>query len=114
MARRLIVLNDLRIRHKHPGNRRPLLLASGELIGIMASTIAQSNPRKRRLRPAPPLMSRCSAVNQRQLRILQRARPWKQIEALKDETESPIPQAGEPVLSQGGDFLASEEIFSRR
>src|SRR5258705_12476374 len=89
------------------------LLATGELAGMVIGAIAEAHRLEGLDRPGPARRRGQAAVHERQLHVLQRARPGEEIEALEDEADLLVADAGELGGAQPGNVLAVQEVAAR-
>ena len=113
VAGRLVAHQDRRGGNECAGDRDPLLLPAGELPGVMVQPVAQSDPFEQpdRLGPLRPARSTASgAIQQRQLDVFDGRRSHQQVEALEDEPDLPVADAGPLVAAHRGDLDAVEPV----
>ena len=90
------------------GDRNPLLLAAGQLRGIVIRAIRQRYHRQREFHPLTPLPSRQPRQQQRQLHIFKCGQHRHQVVELKNEADArgaPIRQIG---FSENGEVLSGD------
>ena len=112
IAGRLVGEEQGRARRGRPGDGDPLLLAAGQLGGIMGETVAEAD----RLQLGPGEVERSVPAGQleRNGDILERGHRRKQMEGLEDDPDPALPGAGEIVLAQSGEIRAGDPDRCRR
>ena len=113
---------------ERPGDCDALLLSAGELGRLMMGPVGQAHFFEHLHGPLPLLMlgEALPRVAQGHENVLQGSRAGEEIEALKDEADDPVAQAGpllraetgdlpavEPVLAGGGVVEAPEDVHER-
>src|SRR5437588_5221457 len=86
-AGRLVSQQDRRMIHQRAGNRHPLPLAAGKLVGPVRHAIREIDRAQRFPGHLVALSSRNTPVNQRQFDVVQRRRARQQIESLNHELD---------------------------
>ena len=76
-----------RARHQRARDGHALLLAAGELVGVVVERGRRGPPLRAPRGARSALAAGDARVEQRQLHVLQRARARQQVEALEDEAE---------------------------
>ena len=87
----LVGEQERRLRDQRAGNGHALLLAAGELVGMMVRAVGEPHRVERRHRAFAPLGRLDDAlarVEQRQLDVLERRGARQQVEALEDEADA--------------------------
>ena len=79
--------NQRRPIDQRTGDRNPLLLAAGKLVGHMVEALVESDQRQNFDRPLMPLLARKAVVHHRQLDVFQGGGARQQIKSLKDKTD---------------------------
>ena len=129
VAGRLVGEQDGRIGDQGAGDRHALLLAAGELRGVVVLAAGEADPLERGAGAAGAFARREAevAVEQRQLDVLGRPRPRQQVEALEDEADLGVADLGplvaveprdvdavEPVAARGRPVEAADDVHQRR
>ena len=94
--------------HERAGDGHALLLAAGELRRAVVDAIGQADRLERRSREA--VVPVAVGVEQRQLDVLERARPRQEVEGLEHEADPLVP---EPGLRPHGPARATSSPSSR-
>ena len=86
LAGRLVGQDQDRLLDQRPGDRHPLLLAAGELIGAVIEAIAQADLGQQLDGPLP-LLGRHAPGQERDQHVLERRQVADQVERLEDEAD---------------------------
>ena len=81
-----------------------------KLGGVVVHPVAHPHPLKRGNGQLAALAAGDAAVDERQLDVFQRGQAGDEVEALEDEADPPVADAGEGGLGDVGDVLPVEEI----
>ena len=92
------------------GNGDPLLLAAGQLVGMVIFATAEPDGGQRLLGPSALLSLRQVAVDERELDVLDRARTRQEIEVLEDEPDFSVADRGALIRRKAGDVDAAQPI----
>jgi hypothetical protein len=129
VAGRLVGEDDGRIGDQGAGDRHPLLLAPGELRGVMVLAAGEADPREGFARAAGALGGAQAqvAVEHRQLDVLDGPGARQQVEALEDEADLRVADLGplvavetrdvdavQPVGARGRPVEAAQDVHERR
>src|SRR5579859_3257717 len=110
VAGRLVGQDQSRVGGDGPGDRRPLLLASGHLVGKVVETIAQADRLEGGGGPLAPFAGSDTGIGERELDVGQRGGPGDQVEALKHETDLAVADAGKSGLVELADVDAVDPV----
>src|SRR5918996_3800142 len=91
-------------------HRDALLLAAGELRGIVMDPVEQPDPLQRLVHQGPALGGGHAAVLQRQLDVVEHVEVADQIERLEDESDGPAPDPGPLRRRERGHRLTREHV----
>ena len=117
IAGRLVGEQQRRLRHQRAGDRHPLLLSAGQLVGMMFGAIGEAHGLERRhgaLAAFRRLDDALAGVEQRQLDVLDRRRARQQVEALKHEADRFVANPGELVGRQRRHVTAVQDVTAAR
>ena len=128
VAGRLVTHEDRRAVDECPGDRHALLLAAGELGGMVVEPVGEADALERLTGTFAPLAGgNPPGIDHRQLDILERRRPCQEVEVLEHEAEVTIADRGalvlgerhhlpavEPVAPGRGPIEAAERVHERR
>src|ERR1039457_1623844 len=111
VARRLVGEQDRRVVDQGAGHRHALLLAAGELVGMVARALGEAEQGQRfaHLAGAAGPLTR---VEERQRDVLGRTRARQQVEALEHEADPKAADARQRGLVQAGDVDPVEEVLA--
>ena len=87
----LIRQNHRRISRQRPGDGHPLLLAAGELHGLVLQLVAQAHQLQCQLRPLMALRLGHPGVHQRHLHVFLQIQLGQQVILLKNEPQHLVP-----------------------
>jgi hypothetical protein len=120
VAGRLVGQDQRRVGDNGARNRHALLLSTGELPGIVAQAVAQTDQLQRCGRVVQPLLLLQVGELERQLHVLKRRQHRNQIELLKDEAHVLVAPVGDlavvelsQVVAQHA-YLAAGSLIHRR
>ena len=108
----LVGQNDRRTAHQGPGDGYPLLLAAGELHGLVPPLISQAHLFQGRLGPLPALSLGNAGVHQRDLHVLRQIQFGQQIILLENEAQKLVADLGQLVFVHLAHILAVQEVGS--
>src|SRR4051812_43920547 len=111
-ARRLVREDHRRVGDQGAGDRDPLLLPAGELVGHVAGPRRQPDLVQRR--PGPARAVALARVHQRQLDVALRAGAGQQVERLEHEADLAVADRRELVVVERDDVLAVELVAAAR
>ena len=94
----LVGQDHRRVPCQSPGNGRPLLLAAGELAGLIAQLVAKTHHLQRDPGSLVPLRLGDAGVHQRHLHVLLERQLGQQVVLLEDEAQHLVPDGGQLVL----------------
>ena len=128
VAGRLVAHQDRGAVDERPGDRHALLLAAGELGGMVVEPVGQADTLERLAGPFAALAGGDPpGIDHRQFDILQRRRPRQEVEVLEHEAEVAVADRSalilgerhhlpvvEPVASGTGAVEAAERVHERR
>ncbi len=114
VTRRLVGEEDIRLIDKGPGDGHTLLLAAGKLIGSVQRSIHKADQVKHCHGLLTSFAGRDTAVDQRQLDILDSTLPFEKIETLEDKAELAIAQVSELRLVEPANVLPIQAIRAAR
>src|SRR5438132_13562163 len=115
VARRLVGEQQRRPIYERARNRDALLLAAGELIGMVIEPFAQTNRRQRFGRTLAPLgRVNTARVEQRQLDVLEGGGARQQVKALEHEPDFRVADARQLARTELRHVLAVEKVLSAR
>jgi hypothetical protein len=100
--------------HERPGDCDPLLLAAGELVRNVLLSVREADGRQRLTRAGALLGKRQIAVEERQLDVLERARPGYEVEALEDEADLLVADFGALVGREGRNVGTVQPVTAPR
>ena len=111
VAGRLVAHEDRRAVDERPGDRHALLLAAGELGGMVVEPVGQADALERLTGTFAPLAGGDPpGIDHRQFDILQRRRPRQEVEVLEYEAEVAIADRGALVLRERHHLPAVEPV----
>ena len=100
--------------YQRPRNRHALPLAAGKLVGPVRHAVGEIDFAERGLGHFVTLGSRNTAVDQRQLDVMQRGRARQQIERLKYKANFLIANTRQLVVIHLRNILAVEPVLTLR
>ena len=106
----LVGQQDRGVAHQRPGDGHALLLAAGELVGVVVHAVGKAHALQHLLRALLALAGRHARVDQRQLHVLLGRHPGQQLGVLEDEAHLLAADAGQLGLSQILDLLPVEDV----
>ncbi len=106
----LVGQDHRRVPGQGPGDGHPLLLAAGELHGLVIQFIAQSHHLQGDPRPFVPLRLGDAGVHQGHLHILLQGQLGQQVVLLKDEAQHLVADGGQLVFVHLAHVLAVQQI----
>jgi hypothetical protein len=112
IAGRLVRQHDGRIVHQRTRNGHTLLLAAGELVGLILRAVAEAQQAEHVLGPLR-IAGNVRRIEQRQFDVLHRGRARQQIEALKHETDAAAANLRQGRLIQLGDVDPFKQVIAR-
>jgi hypothetical protein len=102
VAGRLVGEQQLRIANHGTGDRHPLPLAAGQLIGAVGQAVPHPHLLQGLCGPPPPFAQRDATVEQPVGHVVQHRNADREMELLEDETDDAGPQRGELTVGQAG------------
>ena len=94
----LVGQDDGRVVGHGPGDGHPLLLAAGELVGLVGQSLPHVHHLQQLPGPGGTLAGRDTGVHHGQLHVLLGVGPGDEVEILKDEADLPVADGGELVV----------------
>jgi hypothetical protein len=94
-----------------PSHRHPLLLAAGELVGLVFGPVGQADHGQRRGCPAAPLGGFHPRVRERELHVGLGGGTRDQVERLEDEPDPPVAYQRELPVGQPAHVHPVEQVL---
>ena len=117
--------DDRRVAHQRPRDGNALLLAAGELIGLVPDLVAQAHLLQHGAGAAVALGAGDACIHQRHLHVFQQVQPGQQVVLLEDKAQHLVPDGGqlvavhpahvpavEPVDAVGGHIQAADDVHA--
>lgn len=106
----LVGQDDRRVAHQRPRDGNALLLAAGELIGLVPDLVAQAHLLQHGAGAAVALGAGDARIHQRHLHVFQQVQPGQQIVLLEDKAQHLIPDGGQLVAVHPAHVPAVEAV----
>ena len=100
----LVRQQEARLVDEGPGNGHPLLLAPGQLPGVMPQPVAEAD--RRQLLPSPVEGIGLARQLARRGHVLERGHGGDEVEGLEHDAHVPAPEPRERVLVEGAEIVA--------
>src|SRR5262249_46351554 len=98
----LVREDDLRAADKRPGDRHPLTLSTGKLIGSVTGVVGETDLLEESHHPSPALVApELPLEEQRELHVLEHAEDANQVEALENEADGVEAEPRQLPLAEG-------------
>ena len=106
----LVGQDHRRISRQSPGDGHPLLLAAGELGGLVAQLVAQAHHLQRHLGPLVALGPGHSRIHEGDLHVLHERQLWQQIVLLENKTQHPVADGRQLIFVHLSHILSVQQI----